>query len=734
MKSKAYAKIVVELPLSHAFDYSVPPSLRDTVSIGSRVWIPFGRKEVTGYIVDFCEIPDFEKTKEVIGLVEKTPLLDQKIIKLAYFISDYYCCPIGLVFKCMLPKAVRKLKRREKYFYYVENLFSKQQLKNFIALLSKNSFKQKEVLERLFLYKRHVSIPAKDLFEEEINLSLLKSLEKRGVLKIHKTQENFEEDDIYIKTKPLTLTLEQNQAMTILNKELDKEQFSPVLLHGVTGSGKTEIYLQIIERCLKQGKQAIVIVPEISLTPQTIERFQSRFSGEVAVLHSRLSDGERYYNWKKIKEGRASIAIGPRSAIFSPFENLGVVVVDEEHERSYKQEESPKYNARDIAVVRAKYEKALIILGSATPCLESYHNALQNKYKLIELTKRIDNCLLPTITIVDMKREIKENPKTGLFSQILLANIDKRIKKGEQVILFLNKRGYSRFLLCLDCGEVLKCKYCSLSLTYHKPEHRLRCHTCGFSQRIPLFCPTCKGRNIKFSGYGTQKIELQLSKIFPDARVGRMDADTTSAKGSHQRILDTFKTGKIDILIGTQMIAKGLDFPNVTLVGVISADSTLHIPDFRAGENTFQLLTQVSGRAGRGDLHGEVLIQTFTPDHLAIKAALKSDYKAFFLKELKDRKELRYPPLSRCINITIIGTQDEEVKNLALKFNQMLKNSSFPLIKLGPVPAPIHKVKNKFRWQILLKSGRRSPIESMVKEAVSKLKNKEKSSIIIDVD
>lgn len=734
MIEKKFATVVVEIPINYGFDYFLPENLRDKVDVGSRVWVPFGRKTVTGYVVSFSDKASYKKTKAIIDTVEDYPLLNKNIIKLADFIADYYLCPIGLVFKCILPKAVRKVIRREKYVYYVELLKTRKELDFYIEIAPAKAIRQKEVIILLKGYNKGQWISAENLFSEKIDQSVLKALEKKEIIVVHKEKFKFDDADEYIQSKPLKLTKEQKNAYDGIVSLADSKKFGAALLYGVTGSGKTEVYLQAIDYVINQGRQAIVIVPEISLTPQTIERFKARFGQMVAVLHSRLSDGERYYNWKRIKTGDAKIVVGPRSAVFAPFSDLGIIVVDEEHERCYKQEDSPKYHARDVSVIRAKYEKAVCVLGSATPAMESYYNALKEKYLLFNLSARVENSKMPSINVVDMREEVKQNAKTGFFSRKLLEKLSDRIEKAEQSIIFLNKRGYARILMCVDCGHVFECKACSISLTYHKKAGRLLCHMCGYSIGIPGICPECRSTMLKFSGFGTQKIEAALNAVFPDASVGRMDADTTSKKGAHQKILDRFRTGKIDILIGTQMIAKGLDFPNVTLVGIVSADSTLHIPDFRAGENTFQLLTQVAGRAGRGEIPGEVVIQTFTPEHPVIELAVQNDYIEFYNNEIEERKILKYPPFAKCINVTITGEDERFTADTANKLAGLLSGHVKDFIKLGPVPAPVEKVKNKFRWHILLKGKSIVVMRKRLQLSLEALTAKEIKHVIVDID
>ena len=516
------------------------------------------------------------------------------------------------------------------------------------------------------------------------------------------------------------------------------------LLHGVTGSGKTEVYLQAIAHALEQGKGAIVLVPEISLTPQTVERFKARFSHGplqtlVAVLHSHLSSGERHDEWHKIRQGRARIVIGARSAVFAPVDPLGLVIVDEEHEHSYKQEEAPRYNARDLAVVRGQQEGAVVVLGSATPCMESYYNVQRKKYFLLSLTERADEKNMPIVRIVDMRNASSKGKGISIFSPQLHEAILQRLEKKEQVMLFLNRRGWSSSLQCPECGFVAECPNCSVSLTYHRSAQKLMCHICGHIDSAPSKCPeqNCGNASIRYSGLGTEKVEAALDKNFPSARVKRMDSDTLKRKEDYRRILGDFRSGKIDILVGTQMIAKGLHFPNVTLVGIIHADLSLHIPDFRAGERTFQLLTQVAGRAGRGDVEGEVYVQSFTPFHPAIQYARRHDYIGFYDQEIEFRQELHYPPVGRVALLTLRGRSEDRVRFFAdhlRKEMDLLAIQLGDIVVAGPAPAPLLRAENFYRYQIMIRTPRMPQLSRQLSTKFDSLKIPEDLRLIIDID
>ncbi len=536
-------------------------------------------------------------------------------------------------------------------------------------------------------------------------------------------------------SSPLMPTKEQKSALEVIISSIESGEFKVFLLHGITASGKTEVYLQAIHWVLKKGKGAIVLVPEISLTPQTAERFISRFGELVAVIHSKLTSARRLLEWKKLREGKARIVIGARSAVFSPLKDLGLIIVDEEHETSYKQEDVPRYHARDVAEMRARLCNCPLILGSATPSLESYRKAKRGEYKLVKLTKRIDERMMPKVKIVDMRLELATRRKTEIFSRMLIDAIDKTLKDGNKVMIFLNRRGFSTFVSCRKCGLTLKCKRCDSVLVYHYLDKKLLCHYCSYRLEPPEVCPKCRSSYIKYFGLGTEKVELEITRRFPYLSIARMDSDTTTKRGSHDRILGEFRRGDASIIVGTQMIAKGLDFPEVTLVGVVSADVTLNLPDFRASERTFNLLTQVAGRAGRGEKAGEVIVQTYAPDHYSILTAAKHDYEKFYEREVSSRKELLFPPFVHLAKITVRSRNDELARKVADDLAKEIGSEAARAIKIaGPAPSPIAKMRGYFRWNILLKGKDRKAICELLKKALAGFKRPSKVLIAIDVD
>lgn len=566
---------------------------------------------------------------------------------------------------------------------------------------------------------------------KELNAPAVKALVDKGIVMIDDCEvlRDPYADKRFKPTDPLPLTEEQHQVFERIVAALEHDGPHSFLLRGVTGSGKTEVYLQSIDRCLKSGRQAIVLVPEISLTPQMVERFKGRFGSRVAVMHSRLSQGERYDEWRKIREGRVEVAIGARSAVFAPFEHIGLIIIDEEHETSYKQEETPKYHARDVAIERARLHDAVVVLGSATPSMETYYATKMYQYKgtaqgleapqwqlePLMMPNRVGVSELPPVTIVDMRDQLKAGNRS-MFSQELEAALEQRLERGEQTVLLLNRRGYSTFVMCRTCGYVAQCPECDISLTYHMKKDHLRCHYCGYTERAPQTCPSCESEHIRFFGTGTQRVEEQLARRFQGIRVIRMDVDTTTEKGSHERMLDQFRQRRADVLLGTQMVAKGLDFPYVTLVGVIAADSALHMPDFRAAEKTFQLLTQVAGRAGRHQLPGEVIVQTYAPEHYSIQHASQHDYAAFASEELRHRRAQMVPPFCRLALVTMTHEQlpllVRAAENAVLRIKELaerngwlrpLHGSTHAVDVFGPVASPIPRIKNKYRFQCVVK-------------------------------
>jgi primosomal protein N' (replication factor Y) len=760
------ARVSLEIALRKEFDYSIPPGLAGQIEVGSRVQVLFGPRKILGCVTALAEESAHTNLKPILKVIGVQTLVTPKVLKLARWIAEYYCCAPEIALKSVLPEAVRKEESgwRERLFVRALPISGE---------FPKLPKRQQEVWN---IIEERRELPLQELVElAEITAATIRKLEDRGLVEI---APQISERDPYARehilpSQPLPLNPAQEKALETITEAMDKPpstlnpQPSTFLLHGVTGSGKTEVYLQAIAHTLEQGKGAIVLVPEISLTPQTVERFKARFSSGklqtlVAVLHSHLSAGERHDEWHKIRQGRARIVIGARSAIFAPVEPLGLVIVDEEHEHSYKQEEAPRYHARDVAIMRGRMENAVVVLGSATPSLESYYNCKKGKYALLELPERVDDQKMPHVRVVDMRQAAsRQRGKEGIpiFSPQLKEAITQRLERGEQTILFLNRRGYSTSLQCPKCGYVAQCPNCSLALTYHRPEQKLRCHICGFIDVVPAVCPNekCKNPAIRYAGLGTQKVEDTLAKLFPNARVRRMDADTMKRKDDYRKVLGDFRTGKTDILVGTQMIAKGLHFPNVTLVGIIYADLALHQPDFRAGERTFQLLTQVAGRAGRGDVEGEVFVQAFAPFHPAIQYARRHDFTGFYEQEIEFREQLKYPPVSRVAMLTLKGRNEDKVKFSAEHLRKVLESivhdpqsadgsaSTKPdcglktvgfrdLIIAGPAPAPLLRAETFYRYQIMLRTRAMSKLSQMLAKIIGTLALPDDVTLAVDID
>ena len=532
----------------------------------------------------------------------------------------------------------------------------------------------------------------------------------------------------------LVPTEEQGRALRTLWRDIDSGRHNVYLLHGVTASGKTEIYLQAIGRALDKNKSSIMLVPEISLTPQTIERFRARFKENVAVLHSHLTEAARFNEWKKLKNGTAKIVVVARSAVFAPVENLGLIVIDEEHETSYKQQDSPRYHAREVAIKRAQLTCAVVILGSATPSLESYHSAKTGSYKFLNLTKRIEDRALPSVQTIDLRQYMGSFKKQAMLSRPMQEAIKSVLDKKEQAILFLNRRGFATFANCRKCGFVIKCKNCDTTLVYHFQKRELVCHWCNWRQKPPEICPKCNGSYISYFGIGTEKVESEINRLFIGVHTIRMDTDATSKRGSHKEILDSFKTGQAELLVGTQMIAKGLDYPGVTLVGVVSADSALHIPDFRSGERTFSLLTQVAGRAGRGNAPGKVLVQTFTPGHYAIKYASKHDYAAFFQKEMESRKQLQLPPYTHLVRITVRSKKEGKAIESAKGLAALLKEKKSDIQVIGPAPSAMPRLRRQYRWDVILKAKQAEAAVGLLRKALPNFRKSSSVKMAVDVD
>ena len=728
------ARVTLEIALRKEFDYLIPPELEGRVEVGTRVKVPFGKREVLGCVTSLAEHSDYDSLKSITKVIGAQSLVTPRVLELARWIAEYYCCAPETALKSVLPDAVRKEQQGWRERLFVRLLPGGESIVN----LTKRQAEVYHVIEE------NRSIALQELLKiTGTTAATVRKLEDRGVIEIApqiSERDPYANEEI-IPTRPLELNSEQSVALGEVNKN-PGEFF---LLHGVTGSGKTEVYLQAIAHVLEQGKGAIVLVPEISLTPQTVERFKARFSTGslktlVAVLHSHLSAGERHDEWHKIRQGRARIVIGARSAIFAPVEPLGLIIVDEEHEHSYKQEEAPRYHARDVAVVRGQRESATVVLGSATPSMESYHNAKKGRYRLLELPNRADDKQMPLVRVQDMRTEKSKGDKgPPIFSQRLKEAIRDRLEQGEQTILFLNRRGFATSMQCPECGFVAECPNCSLSLTYHRREQFLRCHVCGHNVSAPKYCPQekCGSSKIRFHGLGTEKVEDVLRKLFPKANVTRMDSDALKRKDDYRRILGDFRRGKIDILVGTQMIAKGLHFPRVTLVGIVYADTGLHLADFRAGERTFQLLTQVAGRAGRGEVEGEVVVQTFSPVHPAIQFARRHDYEGYFDAEMEFREQLYYPPFTRAAMLTLRGRSEQKVSFSA----DYLKKQIEPIIETitdlqvsGPAPAPLLRAETFYRYQLMLRTRRMSELSRCLAAVASGLNLPDEVALTIDID
>ena len=737
MKPK-YARVIVDRAIQRELDYLIPETFADRIEIGWRVRVPFRDKAALATVVAILEESDASGIRPIEAIVGEGAALSPKLIELARWMSAYYCCSIETVMRSLLPQVIRRaeVSWKKQLFVHPGAGLSADALEK----LRKRAPRQADLLQAVGQLSGPV--PAADLLRQtSLDNQTLRALAKRGLIELREeaVQRDPHADEQFVATTNLELNAEQTAALAVVEESLaDSAGARPILLHGVTGSGKTEIYLQAIRFTLARGKTAIVLVPEISLTPQTVERFKSRFSEAadmVAVLHSRLSEGERHDEWHKIQSGRARIVIGARSAIFAPLENLGLIVVDEEHETSYKQEEAPRYQARDVAVVRGKLENCVVLLGTATPSLETYYNATRGKYRLVNLTLRVDDNQMPLIRIVDLRQEKRKAKSLTILGEKLHTAILARLEKGEQTILFLNRRGFSTSLLCSACGEARECPNCSVALTFHRTASRLNCHLCGHTAAVPKKCPACGEDALIYSGFGTEKVEANVKQLFPKAVVRRMDADSMTRKDAFRETLRAFRGGKIDILVGTQMIAKGLHFPNVTLVGIINADLALHLPDFRAGERTFQLLTQVAGRAGRGETPGEVFVQTFTPFSPSIQFARHHDFVGYFEQELEFRERCDFPPFTHAVLLTVRSAHEARAKfsaeTLARRLREALPKE---FILSDPAPAPLEKLQGQFRYHILLRGEAIMRLSRLVRSTLDKLPMPEDVLASVDVD
>lgn len=712
--------VLVELSnknIDRVFDYSVPDCFLDKIKLGIRVKVPFGKMELEGFVVEIKGSSDVE-VKDILDVIDDEAILNSELLELGKKMQEDTLSTLISCYQIMLPKALKAKngqvinKKFDTYYY----------LNKDIVCYGKLSTSQEKIIN-LCMEKEFVL--RKELVD--ISLSSLNTLIKKNIL-LEKKLEHYRlsyNEKIEPK-KELT-----NDQRSVVDEVLANTGYFPYLLFGVTGSGKTEVYMELIEDALNKGKTSIVLVPEISLTPQMVLRFQKRFGDNIAAIHSALSDGEKYDEWRRIVKGEAKIVIGARSAIFAPLNNIGMIIIDEEHSDSYKQDDSnPRYNAKDIALLRGKYHNCPVIMGSATPSLEVFARAKKGVFKLLELPNRINGKSLPHINIVDMNEMISKTK--GHFSPVLLEAISARLLKNEQIILLLNRRGYSSFVTCKNCGYTFKCPNCDITLTYHKSSRTLRCHYCGYGTKVYDTCPECHEKSINDLGVGTEKVEEELNKLFPESRILRMDFDTTSRKGMHEKMIKAFKNHEYDILLGTQIVSKGLDFDNVTLVGVINADTSLNIPDFRSSETTFSLLAQVAGRAGRSDKEGEVIIQTFNPEHYAIQYTKKHDYLGFYNREMSIRRELKYPPYYYICYVKISGKDNKYIYEESLKITKLFHNKLINMIILGPSPCTIFKLNNIYRYGIILKYKKDEDLREVLNKVIEHYKDNR--NIKIDVN
>lgn len=792
------AKVIVDVPtrqVNQTFDYLIPDKFQEILTVGMRVTVPFGPRSIMGFVVDFAEESTFDKLKSITEVLDLTPVLTEELLDLGKWLALNTLSFYITAYQAMLPQVLKakydkELERLAESFsseqletlfagrdfityeefmssiipysliqkairdgelkvnYLVKSKITKKRktvikpikesylLQEALLDLPKNAKKQAEILE--YFIDREIEVEQSELIKKfKTTTSSIKALIDKSLLESTQVEvyRNPYEDRDFPQTYPLKLTEEQAVAIKPIKENIGADKHDVFLLHGVTGSGKTEVYLQAIQDVIAKGQEAIVLVPEISLTPQMVDRFKGRFGSEVAVLHSALSSGEKYDEWRKVQHKEVKVVVGARSAVFAPFENIGIIIIDEEHENSYKQEDQPRYHARDVAIKRGEYYNCPVILGSATPTLESYARARKGVYRLAVLEERTNKKPMPEVEIVDMREELHAGNRT-MFSRTLKDKIERAIERKEQIVLLLNRRGYSTFVMCRDCGFVKECPHCDIALTFHKSSNRLKCHYCSYEEAMPDVCPECQSDLIRYFGTGTQRVEESLAQLIPHARLIRMDVDTTRRKGSHERLLNQFANGGADILLGTQMIAKGLDFENVTIVGVLTADSMLHLPDFRSSEKTFQLLTQVSGRAGRHELPGEVIVQTYTPEHYSIELASKYNFKEFYQYEMNLRKTFRYPPYVYLALITVSHENKVTVIQTSQQIVQILEQRiSDQTIILGPTPSPIARIKDKYRYQCIIKYKSEPQLRMYIKKILDHFQNEmRKNDLTITVD
>lgn len=725
-----YAEIILNsdaLEIDRPFTYKIPVELKERVKIGQIVKVPFGTKNKTseGFVLALKREEEIDKSfrvKKVASIVTDEPIIDKNDIKLIYFLREKYLCKYIDAFRLLIPVGIMKgakSKSKKVIVFKSDDLSSIKNSEGYIEIinfLKENSGK----------YTKTELINTNSISKYKLN-----KLIENGLLEV--------EEEIVFRYNNRTYNIDFEKELTAQQKQVLDEYINSsdnlFLLKGVTGSGKTEVYMRMVEDALNKGKSAIVLVPEISLTPQMIERFKGRFGKDVALFHSKLSDGERFDEWFRVRSGKAKLVIGARSAIFLPVKNLGLIIIDEEHESTYKSDQNPKYQTKEVAEFLSNQKGCKVVLGTATPTIETFYRALIGELKLLELNSRVDGKAMPPMKVVDMRNELKSG-NASLFSRELFNEIKEKLSKKEQIILFLNRRGFSTFVSCRSCGYVFKCEECDISMTYHR-NGLLVCHYCGKTKSTPKKCPKCDSKYVKFFGAGTQRVEEEVKKYFKEAKVLRMDVDTTRSKDSYENIYNTFKDGKADILIGTQMISKGLDFKNVTLVGILAADMSINIPDYRASERTFQIITQVAGRAGRGEKQGNVIIQTYTPDHYSLKYAINYDYEGFYEREFTVRALMKYPPFGKILLINAISKKEDLLKQFMHKISngiKLLVEKEKDIDVLGPIPCLIAKVKENYRWQIVIKGEFESEFAKKIKELLYDKSNNVYNDIRISMD
>lgn len=794
-----YCDVSLPVPLDQPFTYALPTSLHHRVKAGARVVVPFGTRKLTGVVLALHRNAPGRQARAVEKLIDEEPIFDAALLRLAHWVAAYYCAPLGEVLRSMAPTSAETSRSKvyavtdtgrdmvRQSLFGEEDTSPQARLLRMLEVrpLSASYLKTKvedaakilKALEQKGLVAVDEDVSAKDPMRAPAEQLRVRFAKRADGLKLPKAErelvaylelhpgehglaaleETVKEASrsaralarrglVTLRIAPLAMLADvrpphalnqwQQAAYDKIRVQLDTGTFGAFLLQGVTGSGKTEVYLSAIEHTLHLGRAALLLVPEIALTPAVAGQFLHRFGDRVAILHSAFSDNERTEQWRRIRSGEAGVVVGTRSGVFAPIQKLGLIIVDEEHDQSYKQQEAPRYNGRDVAVMRARELNACVVVGSATPALETRYNVERGKYTLLELPERVAGRPMPIVECVDMREEFLQTRQMGTFSRRMLEALDGRLEIGEQTMLLLNRRGFSSFVSCRACGERVQCPNCAVTLTFHRRDKRLLCHYCNYAERVPDRCKKCDSEYLHFLGTGSEKVEDELHKALPRARIARMDRDTVTTKRHFESILHGFRDGNFDILVGTQMIAKGHDIPNVTLVGIVSADIGLGMPDFRAAERTFQLLTQASGRAGRGEVPGRVILQTSNPEHYAVRLASLQDYGQFYEKEILFRKSMRYPPFSALANILVRDEVQEEALRKSTELERMLRPEPKEMRVMGPAPAPVPRLKNEFRYQLLLKASDRKKLNETL-HTLRRYAAEQKwgaTALVIDVD